>query len=277
MRIKLQNGLLLINILAVLLIIIITLSPSSVLRVILGLPFVFFFPGYALITALYPAKKSLSTFARIALSFGFSLVVTALIGLILNYTPWGIRLYPSLISLFIFNLIMSAIAWLRQKSIPESDKISISFNLVLPSGPVSSSRVLSIILVVVILGTLGTLSYVIATPKIGEKYTEFYILGEEGKAANYPKNLSLGEEGKVVAGIINREQQTMSYRLEVRIDNLKKAEAGPLTLEPDGKWEAPLSFKPDKAGDNQKLEFLLFKAGESDPYMKPLYLWVNVK
>ncbi len=277
MRIKLQNGLLLINILAVLLIIIITLSPSSVLRVILGLPFVFFFPGYALITALYPAKKSLSTFARIALSFGFSLVITALVGLILNYTPWGIRLYPSLISLFIFNLIMSAIAWLRQKSIPESDKISISFNLVLPSGPVSSSRVLSIILVVVILGTLGTLSYVIATPKIGEKYTEFYILGEEGKAANYPKNLSLGEEGKVVAGIINREQQTMSYRLEVRIDNLKKAEAGPLTLEPDGKWEAPLSFKPDKAGDNQKLEFLLFKAGESDPYMKPLYLWVNVK
>ncbi len=277
MRIKLQNGLLLINILAVLLIIIITLSPSSVLRVILGLPFVFFFPGYALITALYPAKKSLSTFARIALSFGFSLVVAALVGLILNYTPWGIRLYPSLISLFIFNLIMSAIAWLRQKSIPESDKISISFNLVLPSGPVSSSRVLSIILVVVILGTLGTLSYVIATPKIGEKYTEFYILGEEGKAANYPKNLSLGEEGKVVAGIINREQQTMSYRLEVRIDNLKKAEVGPLTLEPDGKWEAPLSFKPDKAGDNQKVEFLLFKAGESDPYMKPLYLWVNVK
>ncbi len=277
MRIKLQNGLLLINILAVLLIIIITLSPSSVLRVILGLPFVFFFPGYALITALYPAKKSLSTFARIALSFGFSLVITALVGLILNYTPWGIRLYPSLISLFIFNLIMSAIAWLRQKSIPESDKISISFNLALPSGPVSSSRVLSIILVVVILGTLGTLSYVIATPKIGEKYTEFYILGEEGKAANYPKNLSLGEEGKVVAGIINREQQTMSYRLEVRIDNLKKAEAGPLTLEPDEKWEAPLSFKPDKAGDNQKLEFLLFKAGESDPYMKPLYLWVNVK
>lgn len=277
MRIKLHNGLPLINILAALLIIVIALIPSNVLRIILGLPFVFFFPGYALISALYPSKKSLSTFARIALSFGFSLVVTALVGLILNYTPFGIRLYPILVTLFIFNLIMSGIYWLRQKNMPEADKISISFNLAPQGGPFSTSRVLSIILVVVILGTLGTLSYVIATPKIGEKYTEFYILGTDGKATDYPKNLSPGQEGKVIAGIVNREQQTMSYRVEVRIDNLKESELAPITLEPEAKWEAPVSFKPDKVGENQKVDFLLFKAGENAPYMEPLHIWVNVK
>ena len=115
MRIRLKSGLLLINILAILLIIIITLFPSNVLRIILGLPFALFFPGYALITALFPRKTALGRFARIALSFGFSIAITSLIGLILNYTPFGIRLYPSLIAIFLFTIAMSAIAWMRQR------------------------------------------------------------------------------------------------------------------------------------------------------------------
>jgi uncharacterized membrane protein len=224
----------------------------------------------------FPQKNGSARFARIALSFGFSIAITSLIGLILNYTSFGIRLYPSLIAIFIFTIAMSAIAGMRQRGLPEEEKISISFSLSPPSGQGSLSRILSIILVVVIVGTIGTLGYVIATPKVGEKFTEFYILNVEGTATNYPKELSLGDEGQVTIGIVNREQQTTSYRIEVRIDGLENSEVGPLTLEPDAKWEAPLSFKPDKAGENQKVEFLLFKTGQSEPYLKPLYLWVNV-
>ncbi len=276
-RIKLQNGLLLINFLAILLVVIITLFPSSVLRVILGLPFVLFFPGYALITALFPGKKSLSTFGRIALSFGFSIAIVSLTGLILNYTQWGIRLYPGLISLFAFTIAMSAVAGLRQRGLPETERVSISFNLSPPSGQTFSSRILSIVLIVTILGTIGTLGYVIATPKVGEKFTEFYILGTQGKATNYPKELKVGEEGKVTIGIVNREQETVIYRVEVRIDGTKNSETGPLTIENEAKWQAAVSFRQDKAGENQKVEFLLYKHGQNEPYLKPLYLWVNVK
>ena len=61
-------------------------------------------------------------------------------------------------------------------------------------------KMLSTILVVAILGALGTLGYVVATTKVGEKFTQFYILGQEGEAADYPQELRIGEVGKVVVG-----------------------------------------------------------------------------
>ena len=53
---------------------------------------------------------------RLALSIGLSLAVVPLIGLVLNYTPWGIRLTPVSISLAIFTEAMATIA-LRRKYI----------------------------------------------------------------------------------------------------------------------------------------------------------------
>jgi len=85
MRIRLQNELLLVNILAILLITIIAFFPSNVLRIILGLPFMLFFPGYTLIAALFPKRNALDSIERVALSFGLSIAVVSLVGLILNY------------------------------------------------------------------------------------------------------------------------------------------------------------------------------------------------
>ena len=76
-------------------------------------------------------------------------------------------------------------------------------------------KALSTILGIVILGAIGTLGYVIATPKVGERFTEFHILGLEAKAISYPTKLRVGEEGKVIVGIINQEHETLKYRVEV--------------------------------------------------------------
>jgi uncharacterized membrane protein len=53
---------------------------------------------------------------RVALSFGMSIAVTALIGLWLNYTPWGIRLEPILYSISAFIIILSAVAIFRRRA-----------------------------------------------------------------------------------------------------------------------------------------------------------------
>ena len=59
--------------------------PSTGVRVILGLPFLLFFPGYTLLAALFVKKKEIDNIEWIALSCGMSIALTGLIGFGLNY------------------------------------------------------------------------------------------------------------------------------------------------------------------------------------------------
>ena len=277
MKITVKNELILLNLLVIALVTIIILFPSNILRIILGLPFLLFFPGYTLVAALFTRKEGMGSVERVALSFGLSIAVVPLIGLILNYTPWGIRTEPVLYSVALFILISSIIAWLRRSRLPEPERFGIEFQMRLPGwGGGAWDRVLSIILALTILGALGTLGYAIASPKVGERFTEFYIEGLEGKAADYPEELVVGEEGKVIVGIINREHETVIYRVVVTIGEVKKNDVGPVTLDHDGKWEEIVGFTPGKAGDNQKVEFLLYRQGQNEVYQR-LHLWVDVR
>ncbi len=137
------------------------------------------------------------------------------------------------------------------------------------------NRALSTILVIAILGVLGMLGYVIATPRFGERFTEFYILGLSGKATDYPKELVVGEEGRVIVGIINHEREPVTYRIEIKIDGAKNSEGGPVTLEDGKKQEEIIGFTPDRVRDKQKVEFLLYRQGQNEVYQK-LHLWVDV-
>lgn len=74
-------------VLSLLLDLIIFVAPDSIIRKILGLAFVLFFPGYVFVTSLFPERKELDNLERLALSFGLSIAIVPLIGLVLNYTP----------------------------------------------------------------------------------------------------------------------------------------------------------------------------------------------
>ncbi len=278
MRIKLGAGLLPLNLLVMGLVAAVILSPSNMLRTILGIPAVLFFPGYALIMALFPRRRGMGGIERVAFSLGMSLVVVPLIGLVLNTTPWGIRLEPIVYSVASFIFIMSVIAWFRQKRVPEEERFRIEFHLRVPGWSRNAlDKALSILLMVAILGVLGTLGYVIASPRVEEEFTLFYFLGPGGEATAYPKELSVGEEGKVVVGITNEERETVSYEMEIRIDGVRNSEVKGITLEPGQKWENEVSFTPTVAGEKQKVEFLLYKKGEVTPYLEPLHLWIDVR
>ncbi|MDD5289565.1 MAG: DUF1616 domain-containing protein, partial [Dehalococcoidales bacterium] len=49
-----------------------------------------------------------------------------------------------------------------------------------------------------------------------------------------------------------------------------------LSLAPGEKWQNTISFVPKVATPEEKVEFLLFIDGQSEPYRK-LHLWLNVK
>ena len=90
------------------------LFPVNAIRWVLGSVFVLYLPGYTLIQFLFSERKELDGLERFALSVGLSLAVVPLIGLILNYLPWGIRLAPITISLALFVLSFAILAATRK-------------------------------------------------------------------------------------------------------------------------------------------------------------------
>jgi uncharacterized membrane protein len=201
------------------------LNEISPIRIILGLPLVLFLPGYSLIATLFPRKNDLDGIERIALSFGLSIAIVPLLGLGLNYTPFGIRLSPILIVLSIFTVSLAIGAYVRRSRIPEEDRFVVDFAAFFKSLKESFmtkdtkiDRILSVILIISIILAISMTVYVILTPKEGEKFTEFYVLGPNGTASDYPTNLKVGEEGEVIIGIVNHEYANITYQLEVRLN-----------------------------------------------------------
>ncbi|MDP3880136.1 MAG: DUF1616 domain-containing protein [Dehalococcoidales bacterium] len=136
-------------------------------------------------------------------------------------------------------------------------------------------RVLSTVLLIAILGALGILLYSVIAPPVKDRYTEFYLLGLNGKAGGYPEVLTVGMESQVIVGIVNREQETVTYRMEVSLNGAEVGGLGPLTFEPEGKWVGVVGFTPRSAGERQKVEFWLYRQGLNEVYQS-LHLWVDV-
>jgi uncharacterized membrane protein len=199
------------------------LNEISAVRIILGLPLVLFLPGYSLVAALFPRKDDLDGIERIALSFGLSIAITPLLGLALNYTPFGIRLLPILIVLSVFTISLAIGAYVRRNMIPEEDRFVVDFDefkdfllaqVFFSKKKKCIDRILTVVLIISIVLAISMTVYVIVTPKEGEKFTEFYVLGPGGNADDYPTNLKIGEEGEVILGIVNHEYTNTSYQME---------------------------------------------------------------
>jgi hypothetical protein len=89
-------------------------GPLAYVRYGLGALFVLYLPGCALIELLYPKRTDLSQLERVALSIGLSLALVPLTGLVLNYTPWGIRLDPIVVSLSLLTVGLALGAAVRK-------------------------------------------------------------------------------------------------------------------------------------------------------------------
>lgn len=255
---------------------------NTIARTILGLPFVLFIPGYVLIAALFPKKDDLDSIERIALSFGLSIAVVPLLGLGLNYT-FGIRLIPILITLCIYSIGLIFVTEYRRRQLPNEERFEVPFYKIyqdiITEAKTPRSKIdniLTVILIFSIILAIGALIYVITTPKIGEKFTEFYILNSTtGKADNYPNELKLNNSTILLIGIVNHEYSLVNYTIQIDLDkNILTSEQ--LKLNNNETWEKNITFIPNKNGTDMKLQFLLYKENNfTDPY-RDLHLWVNV-
>jgi hypothetical protein len=107
--------------------------PLVYIRFLLGTLFVIWLPGYSLTKALFPtdppfktSSKTLDAIERLALSIGLSFTLVPIVGLILHYTPFGLRQTPIVLSLLILTMIFATVAIIRKHQSQLKEKPSTS-------------------------------------------------------------------------------------------------------------------------------------------------------
>lgn len=274
----------------------------------LTLPLGLFIPGYCLIAILFPKNDEITFMERIMLSIGVSIAIVPLIGLILNFTPWGIRLDPIVISLTAFSFVLILFGYYKRTILPADERFVIPIraiagilrrDVVKPEGA-GVDRFLNLILILVVLASvLGTV-YVIVAPKEGEHFSEFYLLGENRTLSGYPDQIITGQVYPMFIGVRNEEKRDVSYTIETwlvlaRFDNTTNT-SRIIAMEPNDRLSftlgnnettiVPYNLTVRKTGYN-RVEFLLFD--ETSPgyeivgtdrinaSYRNLHIWVTIE
>ncbi len=288
---------------AVLTVLVVKLLPEFVaLRTIFSIPFLLFLPGYALVSAFWPRRYEekkggekedrISILERVALSFGLSIAVVAIIGLGLNFTPWGIRLYPIMGAIFGFIVIFAFIALFRRMGLLVEERFVLDVSVERPSINEWEmiDKVLAVGIVIVLIAAFTTLAYVITVPTEGKKFTQLYILHDNEIVNEYPTALTTGENATVRVGVICNEWRTVNYTVVANIENATHVIyydgwsqtfnltndtgiARYISLDHENKFEEEFNFRFNEPG-RYKLIWQLYMDGKETDY--EVHLWVDV-
>jgi uncharacterized membrane protein len=262
---------------------------------LLAILLVLLVPGYVLIGALFPSGKEIDWIERIALSFGLSIAVVPLLGLVLNFTPFGVGFAPLVGIIALFTVVVGMFAYLRRMRLPPMERLSIDVDLVLPNwgGDSTVDKLITIILSASIVAAAGVLVYVLEKPHPDVPFTAFSILGPTGRPSDYPTRLNSTQPGTVIIGVANHEVARVNYALQidlVSVNLVYNATAGVnetvegnrttwswfnFSLAGDQNWTQVYTFSIPSPGI-WKVQFLLFKAGTLLSAYRELHLYVVV-
>ncbi|WP_312907560.1 DUF1616 domain-containing protein [Natronosalvus caseinilyticus] len=311
------------------------------LRVPLGLAFVLFVPGYVFIAALFPeagkspidsdvgtdsdsdvapsseaepgnsspgvvdtVRDGIDGIERVALSFGLSIAVVPLIGLILNFTPWGIRLAPIMVAVTGFVLVSTGVGAVRRWQLPAEERFTVPYRAWYQAGRAEllepETRLdgaLNVLLVLSIALAVGSVGYAVLVPPDGERFSAIYLLTEDDDgeliADDYPTELVEGESGNLVFGVNNHEHRTVEYTVVVVEQRVETQENETIVTEQrelsrhhqelahNDSWHQPYELQPTMSGEDIRVVWLLFPDEvPAEPSMNDteytVHLWVDV-
>jgi len=252
--------------------------PFEPLRIVLGLLLVLCFPGYVLLATMFPRQGNLKGVERVALSLGLSIALVPLLGLILNFTPWGIRLTPIVLSLSLWTVLFAGVAWHRRKQITSGERYEVRLEPLVRwfRGPHRVVNVLmTVLLAFSLVAVLAVIGWRVQQGGSEETFTEYYILGAGGLLTDYPTVLRLDEPQEYTLGIVNHERKVMTYVIRAFLDGVEVTSVGPMTLDAEEKWEGQINVVPASAGEEQKLEMHLYRDMKDEVYLS-VHLFVDV-
>ncbi len=248
------------------------------IQVVIGIIYLLAVPGYCLTVAFFPRLDDLDGLERAGLSLGLSLVLIPVQALVLSWLPFGLSLFSILAISISSTLLFLLIGVIQRWRLPAGQAL----HPALRSGPTGwwhsiskMDRLSYLVVIPILLLTAGVALWVLAAPVSEIPATEFFILGKDGLAQDYPREIDLGQTQAITIGITNNENQLRNFRVEVRSDDQLIGVAGPFTVQPGQTINAPVEFIPLQAGENIRIDILLFQGTDLDIY-RSLQLWLKV-
>lgn len=230
-----------------------TLNPSWA-RVELTLPVIFFLPGYGITALLFP-DRVLDLPARLLLSVGLSLATTALIGLILNLTPWGVQLGNPLTIALLGGTVSVGLYFLIR------DLLSIDRTTILTRIGFSGRQIIYLLLAAVV----ATIAVNVARTPVSPKNLTGYTLlwAQPGRASDGLK-----------LGVRSEEFKTTKYQLRFEINETFR-EGPTFELKPGQMWEYLLNLDGEKL-TGKPIVLLLYRLDRpKEVYRRVLWWYEN--
>lgn len=217
-------------------------------RILLGLAFTFFAPGYALLAAGFPrgsarreaadpavtaddadpaGRRTLTWAERLALSIATSALLAPLVGIGLTIASIGVELLPIVVALSLVTLAATAVAARRRAGLPPDARPSLRESDGLAARRCDSDdadargdRLLDVALVALVLLAVGGVGYTAVAPADDGGYTELAVLTEDESGAlvaeDYPETVEVGETRNLTLRLRNHEGTPVEYAVVVQ-------------------------------------------------------------
>lgn len=249
----------------------------GLLRIVLGFVYLLFVPGYALQAALFPRTIHLALLDRFAFSLGLSIALTPILGLVLDGPPGGIFLWQSFIFLTSVTVICSLVAIYRRSRLTRDEINADETELDLRGwwkSQNSFGRVLFALIPLSVVIGIVLIAYVLPAASPDKQFTEFYVLGTSGVAANYPIEVKAGQPFILKVGVTNHEGNDITYSIQAHMNGQTVAGTAPFNLNDGQSISLDVSLAGSTPGNQQLLEILLLRDNQ---IYRRLYLWLDVK
>jgi len=236
------------------------------------------------------AETGIDWIERIALSFALSIALVSLLVLLLNFTPFGIRLEPIVGILLIYTLLVGAVGAARRIRLPVADRLAGGFTPRSIARPASTAldKALALLLAASLVFAAAVVVYVAVTPRPRETFTEFYFLDANGTLdpTPCPDPFVAPVACTITFLVVNHEAQTVQYSIGVdlweaprignvtTLQNRTTIERFDFTLEDGRNWTQLFTFSILNPG-RYKLDLLLFRDNDFRSAYRNPFFFVN--
>ena len=200
---------------------------------------VFFCPGYAVVSALFPGRKALLSqtaivrreehlldigfLERVVLGVGLSAAIMGLAGTVLTRGILDFNETVVAAETVIITFAGTIIAIVRRSSLPRGDQFAV-MGRISKRTPYSAAEMgVAVIIIAAIMVMSVVLVNGLNATSTPEPYSEFGVTGSDGEISHLPSVLATNQAGLIKVTVISHSGETQRYQLTLALEKSPSA------------------------------------------------------